>query len=89
MYNDLSQCITTAQEIVCWAPPIPGGVGRAGPTPEPAVSSGVGRRAPQLKHPTTDKVAFTMFAPFLTPIIILVNAGQSAGLGFDLRVYFK
>lgn len=49
----------------------------------------MGRRAPQLKHPTMNKVASMVFAPFLTPIIILVDAGQSAGLGFDLSVYFK
>lgn len=88
-HSDLSRCITTAQEIVCWAPPIPGGVGRAGPTPGPTVSTGMGRRAPQLKNPTMDKAASPLFAPFFTPIIILVDAGQSAALGFDLHVYFK
>lgn len=53
------------------------------------MSTGMGRRAPQLKQPTMDKVATTVFAPFLTPRIILVDAGEPAGLGFDPHVYFK
>lgn len=53
------------------------------------MSTRVGRRAPQLKNPTMDKAVSTVLAPFFTPIIILVDAGQSAALGFDLHVYFK
>lgn len=53
------------------------------------MSTAMGRRGPQLKLPTMDKVTSTVFAPLLTPIIILVDAGQSAGLAFDLHVYFK